>query len=99
MNRWSFGPWAVPDLGDFAHLDVDDVVLAEGRGTGTGLAALVPIGAHAEGPALDACNDVQHPDGDGCGHHEDEGHGHPANCEDQKQYAANDLCKCVHIFE
>src|SRR5690606_19401121 len=49
-----------------------------------GLATLVPIGTDPKGPAFDTGDNVQHADCDGRGHHEDEGHGHPAYRQDDK---------------
>src|SRR5690606_8469164 len=93
-------PWeATERLRNFAHLDVDDIVFAERRSpVVTGLAALVPIGAYAKGTALDTGHDVQHANGDGGGHHEDERHGHATHGQDEKQYAAKNLCKCIHMI-
>jgi len=65
--------------------------------TGRAAGGVLPSRRAAEGAALDAGNDIQNAYGDGGGHHEDEGHGHAANGQDEKQYAAENLCECIHI--
>src|SRR5690606_35765816 len=86
-----------PALGDFTHFNVGYIFVFKHIFRRGGATALFPVGFDAEGAALDASDDVQYANGNGCGNHEDYRHGHAEKGKEKEEDASDNLVKCIHM--
>src|SRR3546814_7107720 len=84
-------------LMDFAHFHVDNVFILKGIFGCSGPAARVPIGLDAERAAFYAGHNVQHPDCDGGGNHENNRHRHAEQRQHRSEEHTSELQSLMRI--